>query len=128
MSYEEKLLHPKWQKRKSEILERDNYTCRSCGRTDITLHAHHIVYFPETEPWNYKDDALITLCEICHNTEHLIGNTLRTYLLGLIKGNLTLIHLIAQLCVLTEEIPDFTDSLRKFLKKEMENYYESKKR
>lgn len=125
--YQEKLQHPLWQKKKASILERDNYTCKSCGSKDITLHAHHLFYIPDTDPWDYKDEALITYCEVCHNTEHLIGNTLRETLLDLIKDNPLLIHLVAQLCVLSEKVDDFTERLRKFLKTEMERYYESRK-
>jgi hypothetical protein len=127
MTYDEQLLHPKWQRRKAEILARDNHKCRSCGSEHVTLHAHHIFYIPETFLWDYKDDSLITLCEVCHNTEHLIGNTLRTYLLELIQKNPLMIHMVAQLCVLAEEVPKFEDSLRKFLKDEMNNYYQSRK-
>ncbi len=127
MTYEEKLLHPNWQKKKAAILERDNYTCRSCGSKDVTLHAHHIFYIPDTDPWDYKDDALITYCEICHNTEHLIGNTLREYLFELIRDKPLMIHLVAQLCVLSEKVPDFENRLRIFLKKEVDAYHKSRK-
>jgi len=126
-TYQEKLLSPLWQKRKADILERDGYKCRSCGRADITLHAHHIFYVPDTDPWDYKDEALITYCEICHNTEHLIGNTLKEYLLELISNNPLMIHMVAQLCVLTEKVEDFEVSLRCFLSKEMSKYYESRR-
>lgn len=127
MTYEEKLLHPKWQKKKAEILARDNHTCRSCGATEITLHAHHLFYIKDTDPWDYKDDSLITYCEICHNTEHLIGNVLRDYLVELIKENPPLIHMVSQLCVLSEKLPEFEPKLRSFLKDEMTRYYQHKK-
>lgn len=127
MNYNEKLLDPRWQRKKAEILERDDYTCKSCGSKHITLHAHHIFYIENTDPWDYKDDALITLCEVCHNTQHLIGNTLQEYLLDLVKNNPLMIHMVAQLCVLSDRVPDFENALRSFLKKEMENYYMSKK-
>lgn len=128
MTYEDKLLHPKWQKKKGDILSRDNHTCRSCGRTDITLHAHHIFYVPDTDPWDYSDDVLVTYCEICHNTEHLIGNTLQSYLMELINKNPLMVHMVAQLCVLSEKVDDFETKLRLFLKNEMESYYESNRR
>lgn len=127
MTYEEKLLDPRWQKKKAQILDRDNYKCKSCGSEHITLHAHHIFYLPDTEPWDYKDEDLITLCEICHNTQHLIGNILQSYLLELIRENPLMIHMVAQLCVLTEKVPEFTESLRLFLKKEAKNYYDQRK-
>lgn len=125
--YQEKLQHPLWQQKKARIHERDNWTCKSCGAKDVTLHAHHLLYIPDTDPWDYKDEALITYCEVCHNTEHLIGNTLRETLLDLIKDNPLLIHLVAQLCVLSEKVDDFTERLRKFLKTEMDRYYDSRK-
>lgn len=128
MNYDEMRAHPLWQKRKAEILKRDNHICRSCGNRDITLHAHHTSYLPDTLLWDYPDELLITYCEICHNTEHLIGNTLRSYLLELIQNRVPLIHLVAQLCVLIEKVPDFTDRLRKFMKKEMEIYYKSRQK
>lgn len=127
MTYEEKLLDPRWQKRKSEILTRDNYTCKSCGSKHITLHAHHIFYIPETNPWDYKDDAFITLCEVCHNTQHLIGNTLQQYLLELIRDKPLMIHMVCQLCVLAEKLPEFEEALRTFLRSQMNNYYDSRK-
>lgn len=36
-----------------------------------------------------------------------------------------MIHLVAQLCVLTEKADDFEERLRNFLRKEMGVYYES---
>ena len=91
------------------------------------MHAHHIFYLPDTDPWDYKDDDLITYCEVCHNTEHLIGNTLQDYLIDLIKENPLMIHMVGQLCVLAEKLPDFEVSLRKFLNKQMGLYYEYRK-
>lgn len=128
MTYDEMREHPLWQKKKAEILVRDNHTCRSCGKNDITLHAHHTYYLPDTLLWNYPNETLLTLCEICHNTEHLIGKTTRSTLLDLIQNKLSLIHLVAQLCILIEKMPDFADRLRKFLKKEMDTYYKSRQK
>lgn len=127
MDYKEKLLHPLWQKRKAEILIRDNHTCRSCGSTEITLHAHHLIYIEGKEPWDYPDELLITYCEICHNTEHLIGIILKDELLFLINNKPLMIHMVAQLCVLTEKLPDFPSKLRSFLKDQLTVYYLNKK-
>ena len=71
MKYQEKLLDPRWQKKKSEILQRDDFTCQEkrCGRKDKTLHVHHVDYVPGMEPWEYPSDMLITLCEDCHYKE-----------------------------------------------------------
>ena len=70
MDYKEQIKSPKWQKRRLEIMERDNFTCQICGCKDKTLHVHHTIYIPKREIWDYEDNQLITLCEDCHNNEH----------------------------------------------------------
>jgi hypothetical protein len=67
--YSEKLRDPRWQKKRLEILERDKFTCQYCGHDDLTLTVHHKTYNKKTEPWEYPDDMLITLCEGCHKDE-----------------------------------------------------------
>jgi hypothetical protein len=58
---------PRWQKKRLEIMERDNFTCQSCDVNYNTLNVHHTVpYRKETKPWEYENDELITLCEDCH--------------------------------------------------------------
>lgn len=68
--YLEQIKSPKWQKRRLEILNRDNFTCQICGCKEKTLHVHHTIYIPKRKIWEYKDNQLITLCEDCHNKEH----------------------------------------------------------
>ena len=62
---------PKWQKRRLEILNRDNFTCQDCGATDKPLHVHHKRYVSGREYWQYQDWELTTLCEDCHGKKHL---------------------------------------------------------
>jgi len=66
MNYSEKLKDPRWQKKRLEILERDNFTCKLCGDTKTTLHVHHKKYFKDKDPWDINNKYLITLCEHCH--------------------------------------------------------------
>lgn len=72
-TYAEKLKDPRWQKKRLEILERDNWTCRHCFATDKTLHVHHLIYTTDN-PWDCDPDILITLCEECHNYESEVRN------------------------------------------------------
>lgn len=67
--YQQKLLDPRWQKKRLEILQRDEWACRECGDETSTLHVHHCWYEYGREPWHYPDDALITLCKDCHAYE-----------------------------------------------------------
>jgi len=64
MNYAEKLKDPRWQERRLQIMDRDNWTCQLCGDTNATLHVHHKSY--KGEPWEAPDEALTTYCEHCH--------------------------------------------------------------
>lgn len=67
--YQQKLLDPRWQKKRLEILQRDDWACQECYGMDSTLHVHHKYYEQGKDPWDYQDDAFITLCASCHETE-----------------------------------------------------------
>lgn len=66
MTYAEKLRDPRWQRKRLEILNRDEFTCQLCGDTETTLHIHHKKYFKGKDPWNIDNKHLVTLCEHCH--------------------------------------------------------------
>jgi len=65
-TYAEKLRDPRWQKKRLQILERDEWTCQDCKDTESTLHVHHFYYERGKNPWEYPDKHLITLCKPCH--------------------------------------------------------------
>lgn len=71
MNYSDKLKSPKWQKKRLEIMDRDNFKCRTCLDDKKTLHVHHIFYDSKYKnPWDYPNCLLITLCDDCHTLEH----------------------------------------------------------
>lgn len=65
-TYREKLLDPRWQRRRLEVLSAADFTCRDCGSTTNTLHVHHLYYIADSEPWDYPDELLRCLCDQCH--------------------------------------------------------------
>lgn len=67
--YLEKLKDPRWQKMRLQILERDEWSCCICYDRESTLHVHHRFYTKGIEPWDYPPEALVTLCESCHEEE-----------------------------------------------------------
>ena len=69
MTYKEKLLNPKWQKKRLEIFERDDYSCQCCGDKENTLNVHHRIYLKVENPWDYPNELLVTLCIDCHEEE-----------------------------------------------------------
>lgn len=66
MKYFEKLRDPRWQKKRLEVFKRDKFTCQICMDKESTLAVHHKKYVSGKEPWDYKNEFLITLCEKCH--------------------------------------------------------------
>lgn len=50
--------------------ERDDYTCRACGKRGGKLNAHHIWPFHRFPERMYEVGNLITLCRDCHNAFH----------------------------------------------------------
>lgn len=66
LSYSDQLKNPKWQRRRLEILNRDNFTCQLCRDTETELQIHHKKYTPGSLPWEYDNSELVTLCKHCH--------------------------------------------------------------
>jgi hypothetical protein len=69
MKYSDKLRDPRWQKKRLEIFERDGFACQSCGDNTEMLCVHHLYYEKGKEPWEYENEALLTLCNPCHEVE-----------------------------------------------------------
>lgn len=70
MTYREQLLHPNWQRKRLDILNRDDFACQLCHDKESTLHVHHKQYAKGRMAWEYPNDELVTLCEECHDTMH----------------------------------------------------------
>lgn len=67
--YTKLLTSPHWQRKRLEILQRDDFRCRFCGDKESELHTHHLIYLGKKDPWNYEDEHLIALCHKCHTDE-----------------------------------------------------------
>lgn len=70
LSYSDLLRDPRWQRKRLEVMQRANFTCEHCGRTDRTLNVHHPRYVAGRKPWEYETTELRCLCEPCHALEH----------------------------------------------------------
>ena len=68
LTYSDKLKDPRWQKKRLEILNRDNFCCQQCFDSESTLHVHHRRYLGK-DPWDIPSEYLITLCQDCHQYE-----------------------------------------------------------
>ncbi len=65
-TYAEKLKDPRWQKRRLELFDKADWTCKECHTKTETLHAHHGYYERGLEPWEYPDEVMHVVCEGCH--------------------------------------------------------------
>lgn len=65
-TYYEKLKDPRWQKKRLEVLERDEWTCKICKSVENTLNVHHKKYAKSGNPWDVELVDLETYCESCH--------------------------------------------------------------
>jgi 5-methylcytosine-specific restriction endonuclease McrA len=93
MTYGEKLKDPRWQKKRLEIMERDEWICKYCQCKNQTLHVHHKSYEYGSDPWDYVDSNFITLCEICHQKEEVEKIYFNTTVKYLLKNGFNYYHL-----------------------------------
>lgn len=64
MTYTKQLQDPRWQKKRLEVLERDDWRCKKCGDKKTELQVHHIKYHKKA--WDTPLKHLDTLCAHCH--------------------------------------------------------------
>jgi len=61
-----------WQRRRKEVLRRDDYECRHCERHEemrgVSLEVHHIV--PRSRGGSHQKYNLVTMCSHCHDRTH----------------------------------------------------------
>ncbi len=75
IEYAELLKTVEWQIRRSQILKRDGFRCRNCGKTNgLEIHHRQYHYLKKEDqfklPWKYKSQFLISLCSDCHKMGH----------------------------------------------------------
>ncbi|SCU75542.1 hypothetical protein CNECB9_2370116 [Cupriavidus necator] len=80
MTYAQQLKHPNWQRRRLEMLSAANWACAKCGAADLMLHVHHKQYFKGRMAWEYSDEELAVLCEVCHTEHHSSEESIKAIL------------------------------------------------
>jgi hypothetical protein len=90
-TYSEKLRDPKWQKKRLEILQRDEFCCQLCNDKETELHIHHY-YYNSNLPWECDDLSMITLCKYCHWIEENYNKNKYTIIKTIKNQNLFLCH------------------------------------
>ena len=77
-TYSEKLKDPRWQKKRLEVMKRNDFHCEICGDGESTLHVHHKEYFKGREIWEYEPEQLAVVCKDCHDNLHAFDDFLKT--------------------------------------------------
>lgn len=80
LTYKEQLLSPNWQRKRLEIMQRDDFACKCCQDNESTLHVHHKRYVKGRMAWEYPNAELVTLCWSCHSTAHEQGDDFKELL------------------------------------------------
>ena len=135
MKYSDKLKDPRWQKKRLEIFERDEFTCQKCGDNESTLSVHHLRYIRGKNPWEYPNEKLMTLCESCHSEEYEMMDEVCGCLIEQIKDKGFLSHDVDRITsginkLILKYPPDVTASMIEyflsnngFLRREWEDSY-----
>ena len=123
--YYEKFKDPRWQKKRLEILKRDDFKCYLCGDKESQLHVHHTCYVAGRDPWEYKQYQLITLCENCHKAEHdTFYSNIQRFISGMRDSGFISEELDDIICDLSKnEFNGFKKAFKIFV----QNYKESEK-
>ncbi len=71
--YERLLRSDYWKGYSYSLIKERNFTCEECGRQFPNernkLQVHHLVY-RDVNPWSYRPEEVIVLCEECHKKRH----------------------------------------------------------
>ncbi len=80
LSFEEQIKDPSWQRKRLEILKRDEWMCQICFSDENQLQVHHKRYKKNTHYWDYDDSNFISLCCDCHSRVSSVGNDIKAAL------------------------------------------------
>lgn len=114
-SYIELLRDPRWQKKRLEIMQRDEFACQRCFDSESTLNVHHRFYKKDSAPWDYPDGSLVTLCESCHKDESAILNAEKKLLLDEMSIKGVMAAEFSELAIWIHESPPFPFPLDEFI-------------
>jgi 5-methylcytosine-specific restriction endonuclease McrA len=114
MEFLEQLKHPKWQKKRLEILNRDDFQCQECGDTKHTLNVHHLIYFKDHMLWEYDNSLLITYCDCCHNKWHKVNKNIKNFIADPFIARLFEIHDLLE--AIQNKNPDEIQAIIKMIK------------
>lgn len=115
-TYSDKLRTSEWQRKRLEILERDNFTCTFCKVPNLEVHVHHFYYIGGLKPYEYPNDMLTTLCYICHEREKK-RSKVEAYLLNSLRMKGYLAFDLLNLSTRIDTDNDFNELIKSLLRR-----------
>ena len=71
--YKQLLQSDYWKGYSYSLIKERDFTCEDCGKRFYNernkLQVHHLVY-RDVNPWSYKPEEVVVLCEECHKKRH----------------------------------------------------------
>lgn len=58
-----------WKKKRKEIMRRDNFSCKLCGKKE-GLQCHHVHSLDTNWELRLENSNIITVCSECHSDIH----------------------------------------------------------
>ena len=58
-----------WKKKRKEIMKRDNFECKLCGKKE-GLQCHHVHSLDVNWEMRLDNNNIITVCKDCHSNIH----------------------------------------------------------
>jgi len=107
-NYLDKLKDPRWQRKRLEVMQRDNFTCFDTGIKDEPLNVHHC-HYSKGGPWETPTELLMTLTEDAHKKRQRLEN----------RGKIALAKIFTRLPNLKEfeeDLKHFVEDLEKLAK------------
>lgn len=74
-SYSGLLSEPEWHEFSKLIKWQRGGKCEVC-ESEEHLQVHHLGYRDGIKPWEYRDDEVMVLCEVCHSEIHSHADTM----------------------------------------------------
>ena len=82
--YSKRLKDPRWQRKRLEVMERDNFTCRDTGATDEPLNVHHC-WYAKGGPWETPSEYMLTLTEGAHERRQELESHIKREIGGIVS-------------------------------------------
>lgn len=117
MNYREQLLTEDWNRKRTEILLRDNFKCRTvgCKIQYEGVEVHHLEYFSHLMAWEYSNSLLVTLCHKHHSDHHQGIKLAEKALTATLRSKGFLLGDLLALSTLVDTNEEFTITLLKTL-------------